>query len=349
MESRNFKKILSASIASLTVLSTLSSSVSTKIYATKPEVLKNVNNNPQKVFIACSYKGYNIMFRYNMSFLNKPNIKLVNQFAKKFREITINCPFDKKIPKEKLVFYDIENTQIDFEMMREFLFIANPKKQKKYVEKCLESALEEYLNAKKSIEDNTPIVDYSYIESALKKIDKEQKEAKKDNEPAAYDFMGTICSDISDDDDAQSFEESDYDDTLSDDDEIMQCEEVYSIKYSYKKRTFIIGYPTSSKGLVEKRVLVQFVEKLKKIFKSSLFDERISKKVIFNTMLEKALSKPEIMKKFLSIESLRDQKKFIETFLTDKYKLITLEYDEPNADEITSFYYLNPSESSGSY
>ena len=51
MKSKNFKKILSASIASLTMLSTLSGSVSTKIYATK-------NENSQTKDVTKDYPEY---------------------------------------------------------------------------------------------------------------------------------------------------------------------------------------------------------------------------------------------------------------------------------------------------
>ena len=129
----NFKKALSASIASLTMLSTLSGSISTKIYALKSGAQENVENDIQKNFIACSYNGYNFMFQYDELLQDKSNKEIVDQFIEKFKEIMANNPLDKTVPKNKMVIHEFENIPNTYGIMREFLSIANPEEQKNYI------------------------------------------------------------------------------------------------------------------------------------------------------------------------------------------------------------------------
>ena len=360
MKSRNFKKILSTSIAFLAVLSTLSGSISNKIYATEPETIENVDNNLQKICMTCSYKGYNIIFGYNVSLSDKSNIELVNQFAKKFRKITINCPFDKKIPKEKLVFYDIENTQINFEIMREFLSITNPKEQKECVEEYLESVLKKFNEKQKEVQKDEKasayyLYDYNGVRIFKKSENSNALIPEKCIDINALSSEESINSDetISKRSDGNviiNFNKSDNDDKLSyeksDNYVVTQHKKVptYMIKCLYKKRSFIFTYHASPKGKAKKKILIQFIKKFKKIFDRYLFNKETSKKVIFNAVFEKVLDNPEIMEQFLSIERTMDQIKFIETFLTDEAKLTALKYDESKSKEIVNFCSLDSSE-----
>lgn len=75
--SKNFKKILSTSLASLTALSTLSGSISTKIYAKDPEVQAKSTESESRHDVTFSYQEYNFSILFNGS--NK-------EVAEKFRE-----------------------------------------------------------------------------------------------------------------------------------------------------------------------------------------------------------------------------------------------------------------------
>lgn len=141
MKSRNFKKALSASIASLTVLSTLGSSISTKIYAGESNVQGNVDNDTQRNFIACSYKEHNFVLQYDALLQNESNKELVNQFVGKFKEIMADRPFDKDAPKNKTIIREFENVPNTYGIMREFLSITTPEEQKEYLERYLECVL----------------------------------------------------------------------------------------------------------------------------------------------------------------------------------------------------------------
>lgn len=158
MKSRNFKKALSASIASLTVLSTLGSSISTKIYAGESNVQGNVDNDTQRNFIACSYKEHNFVLQYDSLLQDESNKELVNQFVGKLKEIMADRPFDKDAPKNKTIIREFENVPNTYGIMREFLSITTPEEQKEYLERYLECVLGMDEEKQQAIEaGNTPV------------------------------------------------------------------------------------------------------------------------------------------------------------------------------------------------
>ena len=65
--SKNFKKILSTSLASLTALSTLSGSISTKIYAKDPEIQAKSTESESRHAVTFSYQEYNFSILFNES------------------------------------------------------------------------------------------------------------------------------------------------------------------------------------------------------------------------------------------------------------------------------------------
>ena len=128
MKSSIFKRSLLASMASLTALSTFSGSVSTKIYATEPEMQESIDDHIQEDFATCSCGGVNFIVR---CYEDDSTKETRDEFLKKFKEIM--APYDEKMPEWK----EITCTFIGFNrVMKKFLSIEKPEDQRKYFEDC---------------------------------------------------------------------------------------------------------------------------------------------------------------------------------------------------------------------
>ena len=135
MNSKNLKKVLSTSIASLTVLSTLSGSVSTKIYATK-----------ESHTIELVYNDRNIVIKFDDEFAKKDSY---SDFYDGFNELA--TPFKKEAIEGdniEIIFRDKDADNTEFIPSEED---KDDEKQKKatafkaWLETAIEKAAEEII------------------------------------------------------------------------------------------------------------------------------------------------------------------------------------------------------------
>lgn len=159
MKSNVFKKTLLASVASLTVFSTLSGVASTKIYAMKPATQKVTDDSVKESFVACSYKGFNFVIYCDDLFKNSSEIEkeAVNQYLETFKKVM--DPYDEKIPKENILHYHYKNNSSFREFMRYFFLIKEPKGQRKCIEETILDHTIEKITGKSS---NIPLLKRSY-------------------------------------------------------------------------------------------------------------------------------------------------------------------------------------------
>lgn len=138
MKSSIFKKALLISMASLTTLSTLSGSISTKIHAIEPKMQESIGDITQKHFVTCSCGGFNFIVCYYEDDLTKEE---EDEFVKEFKKVMV--PYNEKIQKEK----EFTCVFVAFgEIMKKFLSIKEPENQREYFENyCLRPYIENYI------------------------------------------------------------------------------------------------------------------------------------------------------------------------------------------------------------
>ena len=135
--SKNFKKILSTSLASLTALSTLSGSISTKIYAedSKIQVVESTSST------SFSHNGYNITIFFN------PGKEVEEKFAETFCAVMENDTVEYKEQGKEIV---LETKRINSEKIKEICSLEDPAKQKEIIEGMLAAIEEEFEKAQAS-------------------------------------------------------------------------------------------------------------------------------------------------------------------------------------------------------
>lgn len=154
--SKSFKKILSTSLASLTALSTLSGSISTKIYAQDPEVQANSTKSEGRYGIGFSYQGHNFFVTFNES--NQEVAEKFKNTLHKVMEEELGQYSTKIEEKEKAIFLDVQEPSF-IEWIKNICSLEKPAEQKATIEYMFNLIIESYLK-------NTKLVANDYAKEA---------------------------------------------------------------------------------------------------------------------------------------------------------------------------------------
>lgn len=192
--SKSFKKILSTSLASLTALSTLSGSISTKIYAQDPEVQANSTKSEGRYGLGFSYQGHNFFVTFNES--NQEVAEKFKNTLHKVMEEELGQYSTKIEEKEKAIFLDVQEPSF-MEWIKNICSIEKPAEQKATIEYMFNLIVESYLKNTKLVANDSakeaqtekpaakaePIVESSTEEAQTEASAKEAAKV----EPAAND------------------------------------------------------------------------------------------------------------------------------------------------------------------
>ena len=335
MKSSIFKRSLLASMASLTALSNFSGSVSTKIYATEPEMQESIDEVNQKPFATCSCKGFN--FKIYCFGLSEEESEKENRvkFLKKFKEIM--DPYDETIPvcKEfncKFIFFD--------EVVKTFLSIENPEDQRKYLEDaCLRSYT---LSAACSYGGYNLIFDFSGLTQEQLKKDKFVEKFKEliknrpfDEElpkektvflklktvPEFFEIMKNISLMN------PRRQERSIKDFL--DDVLKEYVEKKTPKFiarcSYGKYNLCFDLSELIENKSDEKIVTQFMERFNKLTKNNPRGQEVPREDQISEMWTLPPKFKEVIVDFLS-KNLVEQNKIIKDFLECSLKEVTEEY-----------------------
>ncbi len=150
--SKSFKKILSTSLASLTALSTLSGSISTKIYAQDPEVQANSTKSEGRYGIGFSYQGHNFFVTFNES--NQEVAEKFKNTLHKVMEEELGQYSTKIEEKEKAIFLDVQEPSF-MEWIKNICSIEKPAEQKATIEYMFNLIVESYLKNTKLVANDS--------------------------------------------------------------------------------------------------------------------------------------------------------------------------------------------------
>lgn len=150
--SKSFKKILSTSLASLTALSTLSGSISTKIYAQDPEVQANSTKSEGRYGIGFSYQGHNFFVTFNES--NQEVAEKFKNTLYKVMEEELGQYSTKIEEKEKAIFLDVQEPSF-MEWIKNICSLEKPAEQKATIEYMFNLIVESYLKNTKLVANDS--------------------------------------------------------------------------------------------------------------------------------------------------------------------------------------------------
>ena len=150
--SKSFKKILSTSLASLTALSTLSGSISTKIYAQDPEVQANSTKSEGRYGIGFSYQGHNFFVTFNES--NQEVAEKFKNTLYKVMEEELGQYSTKIEEKEKAIFLDVQEPSF-IEWIKNICSLEKPAEQKATIEYMFNLIVESYLKNTKLVANDS--------------------------------------------------------------------------------------------------------------------------------------------------------------------------------------------------
>lgn len=150
--SKSFKKILSTSLASLTALSTLSGSISTKIYAQDPEVQANSTKSEGRYGLGFSYQGHNFFVTFNES--NQEVAEKFKNTLHKVMEEELGQYSTKIEEKEKAIFLDVQEPSF-MEWIKNICSLEKPAEQKATIEYMFNLIVESYLKNTKLVANDS--------------------------------------------------------------------------------------------------------------------------------------------------------------------------------------------------
>ena len=150
--SKSFKKILSTSLASLTALSTLSGSISTKIYAQDPEVQANSTKSEGRYGLGFSYQGHNFFVTFNES--NQEVAEKFKNTLHKVMEEELGQYSTKIEEKEKAIFLDVQEPSF-MEWIKNICSLEKPAEQKATIEYMFNLIIESYLKNTKLVANDS--------------------------------------------------------------------------------------------------------------------------------------------------------------------------------------------------
>ena len=150
--SKIFKKILSTSLASLTALSTLSGSISTKIYAQDPEVQANSTKSEGRYGLGFSYQGHNFFVTFNES--NQEVAEKFKNTLHKVMEEELGQYSTKIEEKEKAIFLDVQEPSF-MEWIKNICSLEKPAEQKATIEYMFNLIVESYLKNTKLVANDS--------------------------------------------------------------------------------------------------------------------------------------------------------------------------------------------------
>ena len=150
--SKSFKKILSTSLASLTALSTLSGSISTKIYAQDPEVQANSTKSEGRYGIGFSYQGHNFFVTFNES--NQEVAEKFKNTLHKVMEEELGQYSTKIEEKEKAIFLDVQEPSF-IEWIKNICSLEKPAEQKANIEHMFNLIVKSYLKNTKLVANDS--------------------------------------------------------------------------------------------------------------------------------------------------------------------------------------------------
>ena len=150
--SKSFKKILSISLASLTALSTLSGSISTKIYAQDPEVQANSTKSEGRYGIGFSYQGHNFFVTFNES--NQEVAEKFKNTLHKVMEEELGQYSTKIEEKEKAIFLDVQEPSF-IEWIKNICSLEKPAEQKANIEHMFNLIVKSYLKNTKLVANDS--------------------------------------------------------------------------------------------------------------------------------------------------------------------------------------------------
>ena len=150
--SKSFKKILSTSLASLTALSTLSGSISTKIYAQDPEVQANSTKSEGRYGLGFSYQGHNFFVIFNES--NQEVAEKFKNTLHKVMEEELGQYSTKIEEKEKAIFLDVQEPSF-IEWIKNICSLEKPAEQKANIEHMFNLIVKSYLKNTKLVANDS--------------------------------------------------------------------------------------------------------------------------------------------------------------------------------------------------
>lgn len=322
MKSSIFKKALLISMASLTTLSTLSGSISTKIHAIEPRPIRSVGRVTMEPFASCSYGGYNIIIYCNKhDFKQKGKEECVEEFKK------VMVPYDEKIPRWK----EIPCVNVGFDgVMVEFLSIKKPEKRRKYIEnRCLRPCIENYMSSivTCSHAGHNFVVDFNKLGNnglniklinqfgkKIKKLMDKYDEKLPENKVitdlfSSYDSFSNMMKRLS-----LTRNKKEQKEIIKFYlDEIIQIKpERYFVRCSYKGYNFKVYFFKTPKDESQKKMIDEFIKTFSMIM--TPFDGKISEEKKISCSIRDI---DRTMGEFFSKETPEEQKKYIEENMLD--------------------------------